>query len=144
MATETGDAEFARLCRQKFAADQSRRIETELFNGEYFIQKPEPGHEDSLGTYQTCHIDQVHGQSWAWQVGLGRVLDREKTVSALKALYKYNFAPDVGPFRPQEHGGPALRPGGRRRADHGRPTRRTCPTPSATPRTGSTATSTSA
>ena len=30
---------------------------------------------------------------------MGRVLDRDKTVSALKALYKYNFAPDVGPFR---------------------------------------------
>jgi non-lysosomal glucosylceramidase len=98
MATETGNADFAALCRRKF--EQTRQaIETELFNGEYFIQKPEPGHEKSLGTYQTCHIDQVHGQSWAWQVGLGRVLDREKTLSALKALYAYNFTPDVGPFR---------------------------------------------
>ncbi|HLK60031.1 MAG TPA: GH116 family glycosyl-hydrolase [Chthonomonadaceae bacterium] len=98
MATAVGDTEFARVCGQAFARTQ-HAIETELFHGEYFIQKPEPGHEKSLGTYQTCHIDQVQGQSWAWQVGLGRVLDRDKTVSALKALYKYNFTPDVGPFR---------------------------------------------
>ena len=98
MADEVGDKEFARLCATRF--EQSRRaIESQLYNGEYFIQKPAPGHERSLGTYQTCHIDQVHGQSWAWQVGLGRVLDKEKTLSALNALYKYNFAPDVGPFR---------------------------------------------
>jgi len=98
MAKEAGDPDFAALCRRKFEQTRSA-IEAELFNGEYFIQKPEPGHEKSLGTYQTCHIDQVHGQSWAWQVGLGRVLDREKTVSALRALYTYNFTPDVGPFR---------------------------------------------
>src|SRR5205807_4378139 len=34
-----------------------------------------------------------------WQVGLGRVLPKDKTVSALRALWKYNFAPDVGPWR---------------------------------------------
>lgn len=104
MATEAGDADFAALCKQK-AAQTRRAIETELFNGEYFIQRPEPGHEKSLGTYQTCHIDQVHGQSWAWQVGLGRVLDREKTLSALRALYAYNFTPDVGPFRHKNRAG---------------------------------------
>jgi non-lysosomal glucosylceramidase len=100
MAVEIGDTDFAHLCRQKFLQTK-HALEAELFNGEYFIQKPEPGHETRLGTYQTCHIDQVHGQSWAWQVGLGRILDRDKTVSALKALYRYNFAPDVGPFRRQ-------------------------------------------
>ena len=104
MATEAGDAEFAALCGQKFAQTK-QAIDTELFNGEYFIQKPEAGREQSLGTYQTCHIDQVHGQSWAWQVNLGRVLDKEKTVTALHSLYKYNFAPDIGPFRRQNKPG---------------------------------------
>jgi non-lysosomal glucosylceramidase len=98
MGTAVGDADFARLCREK-SRQTARAIESELYNGEYFIQRPEPGKEGVLGTYQTCHIDQVHGQSWAWQVDLGRILDREKTVSALKALYRYNFTPDVGPFR---------------------------------------------
>jgi len=74
-------------------------VETKLFNGEYFFQIADPKRVKSLGTYEACHIDQVHGQSWAWQVNLGRVLDREKTLSALRALWKYNFAPDVGPFR---------------------------------------------
>ena len=98
MAAEAGDAAFSRLCHRKFLQTKAA-IETKLYNGEYFIQLPEKGHESSLGTYKGCDIDQVFGQGWAWQVGLGRVLDRPKTVSALKALYKYNFAPNVGPFR---------------------------------------------
>jgi len=98
MATEMGDLDFARFCRRKFTQTK-QALEARLFNGEYFIQRPAPGHETSLGTYETCHIDQVMGQGWAWQVGLGRVLDRDKTVSALRALYRYNFAPDIGPFR---------------------------------------------
>jgi len=35
-----------RFAGRKFA--QTKALETELFNGEYFIQKPEPGHEKSL------------------------------------------------------------------------------------------------
>lgn len=98
MATEAGDAAFAVTCRQKFEVTK-RAIQTQLFDADYFVQLPEPGHEDALGSYKGCHIDQVQGQSWAWQVGLGRILDQNKTVSALHSLYKYNFTPDVGPFR---------------------------------------------
>ncbi len=98
MAEVVGDTEFALRC--KHLHEQSRSaIENRLFNGEYFIQLHDPTHYGALGTYGGCHIDQVMGQSWAWQAGLGRVLDKDKTLSALHALYKYNFAPDVGPFR---------------------------------------------
>ncbi len=98
MAQEQGDIEFAQRCRAHYQKARAS-VETKLFNGEYFFQIADPKRPKSLGTYEACHIDQVHGQSWAWQVNLGRVLDREKTLSALRALWKYNFAPDVGPFR---------------------------------------------
>jgi len=104
MALEQGDREFAERCRVQY--EKARKsVETKLFNGEFFIQIADPNRPKTLGTYEACHIDQVQGQSWAWQVDLGRVLDREKTVSALKALWKYNFAPDVGPFREKFTGG---------------------------------------
>ncbi len=98
MALEMGDTDFAKRCRSMF--DRGKRsLETELFNGEYFIQKPDPTKgRRTLGSYNTCHIDQVFGQSWAWQVGLGRIIDEEKTRSALRSLWKYNFMPDVGPY----------------------------------------------
>lgn len=98
MARELGDDTFAGRCRARFETARGS-METKLFNSEYFFQIADPKRAKSLGTYEACHIDQVHGQSWAWQVGLGRVLDAEKTRSALHALWKYNFTPDVGPFR---------------------------------------------
>ena len=98
MAGEQGDGEFAARCRGQFEKARAS-VESKLFNGEYFYQIADPTRKKSLGTYEACHIDQVHGQSWAWQVNLGRVLDRGKTLSALQSLWKYNFTPDVGPFR---------------------------------------------
>ena len=98
MALEQGDTAFAERCRAQYEKARAS-VESKLFNGEYFIQIADPQREKSLGTYEACHIDQVHGQSWAWQVNLGRVFDRDKTLSALRALWRYNFAPDVGPFR---------------------------------------------
>lgn len=98
MAREMGDVEFAKLCGD-VAERGSRNLVDRLYNGEYFVQTPDPAHDKALGTYDCCHIDQVMGQSWAWQVGLPRVTDRDRTLSALQALWKYNFAPDVGPWR---------------------------------------------
>ena len=34
-----------------------------------------------------------------------RIIDQEKTISALKALWKYNFTPDVGPYIKERKGG---------------------------------------
>lgn len=98
MAKEMGDAEFAARCRERFEKG-TKAIVAELYNGEYFVNRPDPKRPDEINSGTGCHIDQVYGQSWAWQVGLGRTLPREQTLSALRSLWKYNFAPDVGPFR---------------------------------------------
>ena len=98
MAREMGDADFARRCDA--IADRGSRVITErLFNGEHYIQRLDPKHADAINTNDGCHIDQVYGQSWAFQVGLPRVLPPEPTKSALAALWKYNFTPDVGVYR---------------------------------------------
>jgi len=81
-----------------------------LFNGEYFVQNEDPEHKDAIGIGSGCYIDQVFGQGWAYQVGLGRLYNKEMIQSALDALWKYNFVPDVGPLRasvsPQINGRP--------------------------------------
>ena len=98
MAKEVGDQPFARQCRGIFAKG-SRNLVSELWNGEYFVQKPDPKHPDAMKSGNGCEIDQVFGQSWAYQVGLGRILDETHVKGALRSLWKYNFTPDVGPFR---------------------------------------------
>lgn len=105
MAEEVGDHEFAAICGT-YVAKGRKNMEEKLYNGEYFIHRPDAilGRK-KLGSYNTSHIDQVYGQAWAHQVGLGRVLDEAKTVSALKALWKYNFTPDVGPYIKTHKGG---------------------------------------
>jgi non-lysosomal glucosylceramidase len=98
MAKEVGDAEFTQRCRAIFDKGQPNLVR-QLFDGEYFINKPDPNHADTINSGTGCHIDQVFGQSWAFQIGLGRVLPEKETGSALKSLWRYNFTPDVGPYR---------------------------------------------
>ena len=105
MAMEMQDAAFEKIC-EEYVMKGRANMETKLFNGEYFIHRPdaEKG-RGKLGSYNTCHIDQVLGQSWAFQVGLERIISREKSLSALRSLWKYNFTPDVGPYIKTHPGG---------------------------------------
>ncbi len=98
MADEAGDTEFAGQCRGIFERGQKNFV-AQLFDGEYFIDKVDPKHLDAINSGTGCEIDQVFGQSWALQVGLPRVLPRKETKSALQSLWRYNFSPDVGPYR---------------------------------------------
>ena len=98
MALELDDREFAARCRTIFEAGQ-KNIVAQLFEDEYFINRPDPHHLDSINSGTGCEIDQVFGQSWAFQVGLPRVFPPKETLSALKSLWRYNFTPDVGPYR---------------------------------------------
>ncbi len=86
-------AEYAKILESG-----SKNIE-KLFNGEYFIQIEDPNHKDAIGTGTGCYIDQVFGQSWAYQVGLGELYNKEMINSSLDSLWKYNFVTNVGPLR---------------------------------------------
>ncbi len=97
MAAEMGDTAFAARC-EEIAAAGAKTIEA-LYNGEYFIQIEDPAHAEAIGVGPGCYIDQIFGQSWAHQVGLGYIFDQDKQRSALNSLWKYNFVPDIGPFR---------------------------------------------
>lgn len=98
MATEMGDVAFAERCRQLADRGATHLVER-LFNGEYFIHIPDPDKPQTVRTGNGCHIDQLFGQSWAYQVGLGRIVPNEPALSALRSLWRYNFAPDIGPYR---------------------------------------------
>jgi len=105
MAAEVGDKKFQQLCLD-YVRKGSENMDTKLFNGEYYIHRPDmlQGRK-KLGSYNTCHIDQVYGQAWCAQVDMPRINSQEKVVSALKALWKYNFTTDVGPYIKTHLGG---------------------------------------
>ena len=93
-----GENDFAERCRS-IAERGTKNIVERLFNGEYFINKLDPQHPEAINSGSGCENDQVFGQSWAFQVNLGRVLPEKETRLALRALWKYNFTPDVGSYR---------------------------------------------
>ncbi len=95
MALEVGDKAFAQECDVLLSKGR-KNIVDQLFNGEYFIHKPDPKYPDAINSNDGCHIDQVLGQSFAWQVGTSdRVVPEPETKSALESIWKYNFAPDA-------------------------------------------------
>ncbi|CAA6677549.1 MULTISPECIES: GH116 family glycosyl-hydrolase [unclassified Lentimonas] len=65
----------------------------------YYVHIPPQDETQMHGSTNGCHIDQVLGDSWLYEVGLDPILPRDKTRKALQALWKYNFTPDVGAFR---------------------------------------------
>jgi uncharacterized protein (DUF608 family) len=100
MAGKVGDADFVLKCKA-FADLGSANFEKYFWNGEYFQQVPDPARLDQVGSYGGCEIDQLLGQSWAFQAGLGRLFAEKQMKQALQSLWKFNFATDVGPFRHQ-------------------------------------------
>ena len=99
MASAAGDAEFAARCKLIHARGVASI--DRLFDAAkgYYVQEEDPTRKDAIGVGTGCYIDQVIGQWWAHQLGLGRLYDETRIRAALASLWKYNFAPDVGPVR---------------------------------------------
>ena len=98
MALVVGDDAFARKTRGIYERGKVNLVER-LYNGEYFINIPDPSHPSAINSGSGCLIDQVLGQSWAFQVGLGRTLPQKEVRSALNAIWKYNFINDIAAYR---------------------------------------------
>lgn len=117
MAATCNDQTTAEQYQQLFKRGR-QWTKQHLFNGEYFIQpidltdqsQLEPYREDPAlrSTYwsdehgelkyqigEGCGIDQVLAQWHADLIGLGDVLDREQTHSALKAIWRHNYKPSM-------------------------------------------------
>jgi len=102
-------AVMARQMKQPEIADRYEAIVAKgmpamvelLWNQEfgYFIHKPGDSDKEKHGSTNGCHIDQVLGDSWLHNVGIAPILPQDKIRAALQALWKFNFAPDVGAFR---------------------------------------------
>ncbi|MDQ8208232.1 GH116 family glycosyl hydrolase [Coraliomargarita sp. SDUM461003] len=86
---------------ERIVAKGAPKMVKELWNEEfgYFVHIPPQDETQMHGSTNGCHIDQVLGDSWLYEIGLDPILPREKTRKALQALWKYNFTPDVAAFR---------------------------------------------
>jgi familyl 116 glycosyl hydrolase-like protein/glycosyl hydrolase family 116 (putative beta-glucocerebrosidase) len=97
-ARRSGDADSAARYRAVFERGQKKLIEL-CWNGEYFEQHL-PGYQERQGEVGPgCMSDQLIGQWWAHQLGLGYLLPQEKVIAALRAVYKYNFKTDLSGWK---------------------------------------------
>jgi hypothetical protein len=96
MAREMDEPDLAARLHRIFESGRRRTLE-KLWNGEYFIQDVDLRQypRDQYGP--GCLADQLFGQGWAHQVGLGHLYPPEHVRQALQAIWKYNWAPDIGP-----------------------------------------------
>jgi uncharacterized protein (DUF608 family) len=96
MALAVGDAPSEHRWRAVREAGMKNQNQ-ELWNGEYYIQKPAP---KLARDYVTgCHADQLLGQWWAHMLGLGYLYPAERVRSALAAVAKYNFREKFAGFK---------------------------------------------
>ncbi|SDS20123.1 GH116 family glycosyl hydrolase [Microlunatus soli] len=95
MADDMADADFADGCR-RLADSGSAYLHDHLWNDRYryFEQRVDPDHADAINSNRGCYLDQMFGQTYAHQLGLPRVFERSRSLTALKSLYRNNFMSD--------------------------------------------------
>ena len=95
MARAVGDTAYADRCRRVFEAGSALSSQR-LFNGEYYIQDVDLEAHPEWQYADGCLADQLFGQSWAHHVGLGHLYSEQEVRSALRAIWTYCWAPDIG------------------------------------------------
>ena len=106
-ARRLGDTQSAERFHTIFLKGQENLVKR-CWNGEYFqqdlpdyltrSQQLHPGQRvGEVGP--GCMADQLIGQWWAHQLGLGYLLPRDKVQRALHSIFKYNWLSDVAGFK---------------------------------------------
>jgi non-lysosomal glucosylceramidase len=108
LARAAGDAGAADTYRKLFEQG-SLWIDTNLFNGEFYVQKVQGFQKDQIASdlrssmgsddtmnpeYQVgagCLVDQLVGQYLADVAGLGPLVSQEKIRTTLNSIYRYNY-----------------------------------------------------
>jgi uncharacterized protein (DUF608 family) len=91
IADIAGDSKTAAEYRSIRASGQKMQNER-LWNGEYYIQ--EVGVKREQDYLDGCHIDQLLGDWWAEQVGIDLSFPQDRSRTAMKSLFKYNYLAD--------------------------------------------------
>ena len=97
-ARRMGDQAAAARFRGVFENGQQKLVEL-CWNGEYFQQHLADYLKRSGEVGPGCMSDQLIGQWWAHQLGLGYLLPKDMVQSALRAVFKYNWKPDLTGWR---------------------------------------------
>jgi non-lysosomal glucosylceramidase len=93
-ARRMGDAPTADYYHAIFVSGQRKLVEL-CWNGEYF-QQHFPAYLQHKGEVGPgCMSDQLIGQWWAHQLGLGYILPKAQVASAMHAIFKYNWKSDL-------------------------------------------------
>jgi uncharacterized protein (DUF608 family) len=95
--------EWSRRLGDRASADRFRTVfergrdnlQKLCWNGEYFEQKLDDYLTRKGEVGPGCMSDQLIGQWWAHQLGLGYLLPRQQVQSALRAVFKHNWKPDL-------------------------------------------------
>jgi uncharacterized protein (DUF608 family) len=87
-----GDAVYAAKMEEVCAKAKSN-MEKLLWNGEYYNLWVDPP-SGKVNYY--CMADQLNGQWFANFLKLGDILDKDRIRSTLKAIFKYNYDPEIG------------------------------------------------
>jgi uncharacterized protein (DUF608 family) len=93
-ARRMGDSSTADRFHEIFESGQAKLVEL-CWNGEYFQQRLTDYLDRKGEVGPGCMADQLLGQWWAHQLGLGYILPKDKVQSALRSIFKYNWKSDL-------------------------------------------------